>query len=177
MFLLSFVICLKTLSLGDVIFIKSWSEKLCFCVHKHIWELLRLIHSLITKYECLRSSRMWCRVTGWFVRSNGLIFQGAMSILRRKSTFKMRPKHPVKMSDTNHPLTRQHIPEKRKPEVWLCFIESDTTLAIRPICFIETSNTHQSIRRRHSSKEQKYQLHCSEILENLKNVRPFVCKC
>jgi len=137
MLLLSFVICLKTLSLGDVIFFMSWFEKLCYCVHKHIWEKLGLIPSLITKYECLRSSRMWHRVTGWFVRSNGLIFEGAMSILRGKSIFTMRPTHSLEMSDTSHPLTH-HISEKRRPEVWLCCIESDTRLTTKPICLIET---------------------------------------
>lgn len=158
--LLSFVICLKTLSLGDVIFVMSWFEELCFCVNKHIWEKLELIRALLTKYECLRSYRMWRRVTRWFVRSNGLIFEGTMAILRGKSTFKMRPTHSLEMSDTNHPLTRHLVPEKRRPEVWLCFIESGTRLTMRPICFIETSNTHHSVMRCHRPKEQKYQLHC-----------------
>jgi hypothetical protein len=128
---------LKTLILGDVIFIMSWFEKLCFCVHKHIWEKLGLIRSLVTMYECLRSSRMWRRVTGWFMRSNSLIFGDGMFILRGKSAFKMRPIHCLEMSGTNHPLTRHHIPDKRRPEVWFYSIESDTRLTTRLICFIE----------------------------------------
>jgi hypothetical protein len=162
--------------LRRTIIITSRFEKLCFCVYKHIWEKLGLIRSLITMYECLRSSRMWRRVTGWFMRSNSLIFEGGMSILRGKSTFKMRPIHYLEMSGTNDSMTRHHIPEKRRLELWFYFIESDTRLTMRPICFTEMSKTHHSDMRCHNPEEQKHQLHCCESLENRKNIRRFVCK-